>query len=336
MPKKSKKKSKKKTKSTSGFISRTRIIITTLAVLIAGGGFTVYALSAYQAKLVIHTDIPTVQTTDSDKVSGTSTTPTETSKPPTTTAPTPTIPKTPVTTPAPSTVITPAPSSDVPSLTPTGTGSNSTTSYQSTNWAGYISTSGTFTAVSGTWVAPNPTPTSTTVESGDGTWVGIGGITTSDLIQIGTQNTISSSGIVSTSAFYELLPAGAVGIASLTISPGDTISASITQTSANQWAISLTNVTTGRSFSKSVSYASSLSSAEWIQEDPSYNDGRLVLLDNFGTVQFSNATTTVNGTVMSAAASNASQITLVGQGGASGHSGTPSPVSSGSFTVQYR
>jgi hypothetical protein len=220
-------------------------------------------------------------------------------------------------------------------LTPTGTQSNSTTTYQSTNWSGYLSTGGSFTAVSGAWVAPTSTPTSTTVESGDGTWIGIGGVSTSDLIQIGTENTISPSGIVSSSAFYELLPAGAVGIPSLTVSPGDTMSASITQTATSQWTISLFNVTTGKSFSQSVTYASSLSSAEWIQEDPSYPDGSLVLLDNFGTVPFTNAITTMNGATMSAAASNASQIILVGQGGASGHGGTPSTLSGSSFTVQY-
>ncbi|HEY8886157.1 MAG TPA: G1 family glutamic endopeptidase [Candidatus Microsaccharimonas sp.] len=332
MSKKTKQRSKTTSRPTSGFISRTRIIITAVALVIFGGGFTVYALSTYQTKLVTQTDIPTVQTTDTDKLSGTSTTTTTTAATPSKTTPsTTTAPA-----PPPSNVITPGSSSDVPSLAPTGTGSNSTTTYQSTNWAGYISTGGNFTVVSGTWITPTPTPTSTTVESGDGTWIGIGGITTSDLIQVGTENTISPSGIVSTSAFYELLPASAIGIASLTISPGDTISASITQAFTNQWTISITDVTTGQTFSTSVSYTSSLSSAEWIQEDPSYQDGSLVLLDNFGTVQFSNAMATVNGTTMSAAASNASQITLIGQGGAAGHGGTPSSVNGSSFTVKYQ
>jgi hypothetical protein len=313
------KKTKKNNKSASGFISRARIVAITLALVVLAGGFSVYALSKYQSKVVTITDVPTVQTTDSDKLSGTSTTVTET-------------PKTPVATPTP--VVTPGSSSDVPSLAPTGTQPSTTTTYQSTNWAGYLSSGGSFTAVSGSWVASSPTPTSTTVESGDGTWIGIGGITTADLIQIGTENTISPSGIVSTSAFYELLPAGAVGI-SLVISPGDTISASITQTNTTQWTIALTDVTTGQTFSQSVSYSSSFSSAEWIQEDPSYPDGSLVLLDNFGTVQFTNAVTTVNGTTMSAAASNASQILLIGQGGAAGHGGSPSAINGSSFSVLY-
>lgn len=305
---------KQNSRSTSGFISRTRLVVASIFVLVAGLGISAYELSMYQEKVVTITDIPTVQTSDADKLAGTSTTTTLSIQSPT---------------------ITPAPSSEVPTLTPTNQSSASTTSYQSTNWAGYLATGGSFTAVSGSWVIPTPTATSSTVESGDGTWIGIGGITTADLIQIGTANTISPSGIVTTAAFYELLPAGAVGIASLAVNPGDTVSASIMQLSVNQWAISLSNVTSGRSFSTTVNYTSSLSSAQWIQEDPSYPDGSLVLLDNFGIVQFSNATLVVNGTTMAAAASNVSPITLIGQGGAKGHGGTPSQLNGSSFIVTY-
>lgn len=298
------------------------MIAISILIIIVAASFSVYVLSNYQSKVVTITDIPTVQKSDSDKLSGSTTTVTQVTKPP-------------VEKPAP--VVTPAPASKVPSLAPTSPPSSNTTTttYQSTNWAGYLSTGGTFTAVSGTWIASSPTPTSTTKESGDGTWVGIGGITTKDLIQIGTENTFSAAGVMSTSAFYELLPAGAVGIVSVPISPGDTVSASISQQAANQWMLSITNVTTGKTFSRSVSYSSSLSSAEWIQEDPSNPDGSLVLLDNFGTVQFTNAVTTMNGTTMSAAASSASQIHLIGQGEAAGHGGTPSAINGSSFSVRY-
>jgi len=306
-------------KLTSGFISRSRFILAALTIIVIVGGLIAVTLSIFQANTVTLSDIPSVQTSDTDKLSGTTTTPN--------TADTPAV--------IPNSTVTPGSSSEVPTLKPTNN-SNSTASYQSTNWAGYVSTGGNFTTISGTWIASTPTPTSTTVESADGTWIGIGGITTSDLIQIGTQNTISPSGVITTSAFYELLPAHAIGIPSVAVRPGDTISASIAQTSTNEWTLSLSNVSTGRSFSTSLSYVSSLSSAEWIQENPSYAGGGLVLLDNFGTVVFSNATTTVNGTTMSAAASNASPITLIGQGGAAGHTGVPSAINGSSFTVQYR
>lgn len=172
------KKTKQTSKPTSGFISRTRIIVTAISLLILSGGFTVYALSTHHAKLVTPTDTPTVQTSESDKSSGTSTTSitaaTDTTPTSTKTTPSKTTPSTTPTptTPAPSEVVTPSPSIDVPALTPPETGSNSTASYQSTNWAGYLSTGGSFTAVTGTWIAPSPIGTSTTVESGDGTWIG--------------------------------------------------------------------------------------------------------------------------------------------------------------------
>lgn len=323
MTKKTKSKKHSHPTSDAGYMTRARLILITIGLVIIASGVTVYALSTYHEKMVTVTDIPTIQTSDSDRLNAHSTSKTDTTDPSRASS-------------APSTVITPASTSDVPSLKPATTQPSTVAAYQSTNWAGYLAAGGSFTAMTGTWTASNPSPTSTTSESGDGTWIGIGGITTPDLIQIGTQNTIAPSGVISTSAFYELLPAGAVGIASVTVRPGDTISASIIETAKNQWTISITNVTIGRTFSTVVSYASSYSSAEWIQEDPSYPDGSLVLLDNFGTVQFTNATSTMNGTTMSAAANGASPITLIGQGGAAGHSGVPLSLDGSSFTVQYR
>jgi len=110
-----------------------------------------------------------------------------------------------------------------------------------------------------------------------------------------------------------LIPDGAHGI-SLPIHPGDTISASITQTATGVFTISLTNITTSQSFSTSVTYSSTLSSVEWIQEDPAYPDGSLVPLDNFGSVPFTNAWTTMNGTNLSASASSAAPISMIGSG----------------------
>jgi hypothetical protein len=318
-------------KRTPRYISRISLIIFAVGFAIVAGGFSAYGLYAYHPKLVTISDPITSQPTASKKITGTAPATTTLSAAPTTPIAS-TVAATP--TPAPVAVVTPSSSSDVPSLKPTSSQS-STTSYQSTNWAGYLANGGNFTSVSGSWIAPNPTATSSSVESGDGTWVGIGGVTSSDLIQVGTANTVSSSGVVSTTGFYELLPAGAQATPALTIHPGDTLSASIMQTSLTQWTISMTNVTNGQTFSTSVTYSSSLSSAEWIQEDPSYQNGNLVLLDNFGTVRFNNATTTINGTTMSASAIGASAITMIGQGGATGHGGRPGTLNGGSFAVSY-
>src|SRR5262249_43602408 len=90
-------------------------------------------------------------------------------------------------------------------------------------------------------------------------------------------------------------PAPAVNLG-LTIHPGDTISASVTAASATQFVVSLTDVTTGQSFSSTqTAPQAQRASAEWIQEAPSSFAGVLPLA-NFGTINFSGANATINGT----------------------------------------
>jgi hypothetical protein len=197
-----------------------------------------------------------------------------------------------------------------------------------------MTTDSTFTAVSSSWLATSPTSTSTTAASFDASWIGIGGVTSADLIQVGTSNTISPSGVVSSSAFYEILPATAMTITSLVVYPGDHMSASITETSTNVWALTITNVTRNQTYSISLSYASAHSSAEWIEEDPSYANGKQTLLDNFGTASFTNGLTTVGGASISIAAANASPITMVNSAGKT--MAVPHSVVDGDFNVTYQ
>lgn len=148
------------------------------------------------------------------------------------------------------------------------------------NWAGYVSTGGNYTSVTGSWSVPQVNATGM---SADATWIGIGGITSNDLIQTGTQAMVNN-GEVSYQAWYEMMPASSRKIP-LTISPGDSITASVVQQSANQWTISLNDITTGQNYQTNVTYTSSLASAEWIEEMPV--QGRFFIpLDNFGSVQF--------------------------------------------------
>lgn len=220
-----------------------------------------------------------------------------------------------------------------PPPTPTAPIRTSTISYSSTNWSGYLATGGSFTSVSGSWTAPNVTGVDG-IESADGSWIGIGGVTSGDLIQVGTANSVSSTGEVTTYAFYELLPAAAQIIPSLTVHPGDSMSASIIETSTNQWSIVINNVTTGKSFSIAVSYASTHSSAEWIQEAPSYVSGGLVPLDYFGTVYFSNCASSVDGYSYTLDNIGASSVTMVTSGGTP--IAVPSSISGSSFSVTRR
>lgn len=168
----------------------------------------------------------------------------------------------------------------------------------------------TYKSVSGSWTATNPTGNGTST-SADATWIGIGGASTSDLIQVGTTNIVSASGTVSTSVFYELLPGAPVYPSTINASPGDAMTASITETSAGQWTITITDKTTNKTFTTSVAYSSTYSSAEWIQEDPSYARGGLVPFDNFGTAHFTGSASTSGGTTLNLSSGSAEAITMV-------------------------
>ena len=221
-------------------------------------------------------------------------------------------------------VVTPAPTSSVSGLepvTPPSTSGSSTstpppdqpattTGYVSTNWAGYLSTTGSFTAVSASWNVPLAVGIPSTT-SADATWVGIGGVTSGDLVQVGTNNVIDPSGHITTVAFYETLPQASKTITSMTIAEGDSITALVKQLSAGQWLAQITDNTNGQSFSITLAYNSSLSSAEWIEEDPSYSFRRLIPFDDFKFVAFSDASAVVNGTDTPINSSNTLPITLV-------------------------
>ena len=180
---------------------------------------------------------------------------------------------------------------------------------KSSNWAGYVTSGGTYTSISGSWLIPQIS--SPTANTADSSWIGIGGVTSRDLIQTGTQAVINAAGQISYQAWYELLPRGSVPI-SFSINPGDSITASITQQQNDQWSISLRDNTNGQNFQTTVTYSSSLSSAEWIEEMLSARRGRsFVPLDNFATVQFSDASTVKNGTMMNLAQAGAENITMM-------------------------
>ena len=175
----------------------------------------------------------------------------------------------------------------------------------SRNWSGYVATGGTFTSVSGTWIVPQPDPK---VAGVDATWVGIGGANSTDLIQAGTEATVNPDGSIEYDAWTETLPQSTRTI-SLTVNGGDTVSVSITEQSGGTWLVEMRNVTTGRTFTTTIRYASSRSSAEWIEEAPSIGRG-IAPLDSFGTVRFTNGSTVVDGAKKTIAAANAKAVTM--------------------------
>jgi hypothetical protein len=217
-------------------------------------------------------------------------------------------------------VVTPSPSSSVSGLTPTtpaatptssqAPSSQTTTGYTSTNWSGYLATNGSFTGISGSWNSTLATGNGSTT-SADSTWIGIGGVTSGDLIQVGTQNIIAANGQVSTSAFYELLPSVSEPVPGITVVPGDSMTASLSEVSSGEWTISITDKTNGESYTSTISYASSLSSAEWIEEDPSFSSRRQIPFDNFHGASFSGGSTVYNGSAVNIAASTAQSVVMV-------------------------
>lgn len=205
----------------------------------------------------------------------------------------------------PNAVLQPGPQTEIDTGTPATAASRSSTS---TNWSGYSATGGTFTSVTGTWTVP---AVSRVTAGADATWVGIGGIDARDLIQAGTQATVSG-GLVAYEAWIEMLPAASRPV-SLSVNAGDSVTVTLTQTRAGAeqlWTIVLGNNSTGGRYSTTVSYASSTSSAEWVQEAPSVGRGT-VPLDDFGTVMWSGATAVRDGQTLGLQALGADAITMV-------------------------
>ncbi len=182
---------------------------------------------------------------------------------------------------------------------------------ESSNWSGYV-TAGyetvvkSYTSATATWVVPAVTNAPGMRTSYSSAWVGIGGFFTSssesnvysDLIQLGTEQDASSNGTTQYYAWYEMLPSSETVISSsrFAIHPKDKITATLAdtgtvsvgsgrnKTQTQLWSLSMNDVTTGKSWSTSVDYNSSLSSAEWIMEAP-YSNGILPLAD-YGTATF--------------------------------------------------
>ena len=199
----------------------------------------------------------------------------------------------------------PSASSPPPQTQPFPFPDNQDTSH---NWSGYAATGGSFTSVTGTWSVPQ--------FSADGSfgidaaWVGIGGVRSRDLIQAGTQQTVSGSGSTRYEAWVETLPRASRPVP-LRVHAGDSITVSITEQSPDQWLIEFSNNTTGQTYQQPQQYASSHSSAEWVEEAPSAGRSGVLPLSNFGTIQFSKGSAVKDGQSLSIASSGAKAITMV-------------------------
>jgi len=184
---------------------------------------------------------------------------------------------------------------------------------ESQNWAGYAATEGGYTGVCATWNVPDiglASPAGI-----DAAWVGIGGVRSHDLIQAGTERTVLDNGSTKQEAWVELLPRPSETVP-LAVTPGDTIRVSIDQQGPETWLVAFADITSGQVYQVTKRYASSLSSAEWVEEAPSGGRRRTLPLDNFGTVRFSQVSVIHDTQVVTIAQSGAHAITMITPGGA--------------------
>jgi hypothetical protein len=224
-------------------------------------------------------------------------------------------------------------------------GSASGSSWYSTNWSGYAVTgsSGSVTDVQGSWIVPGVTGSRFTTAYSS-FWVGIDGFNSNTVEQIGTDSDVQRGRAVYY-AWYEFYPSPMYEITSLSIHPGDVISASVTY-SNGVFTVSLTDQSTGKTFTTTGTVSGAAeSSAEWIAEAPSSYFGVLPLA-NFGTVKFGYDSTSVAGTcyaTLSGVSGNITsfgsavqQITMVSRRGAV--KAVPSALSSDgtSFSVTWK
>jgi hypothetical protein len=182
---------------------------------------------------------------------------------------------------------------------------------QSTNWFGYNQGTleqqslgrgaTTFHSITGDWKVPRVRRHGRGDEF-SATWAGIGGgcvdaacdVGDNTLIQAGTEQDMVS-GRPQYSAWWEIIPAPAVTISTMEITPGDLVHVDIheTITGSEVWSITLADVSRNESFTQTVSYSSSYATAEWIEETPLIigTGAGLAALPRVAKVDFDNGTT---------------------------------------------
>ena len=214
----------------------------------------------------------------------------------------------------------------------------------SSDWSGYAAATNLnnpqplVTSVDASWVVPKVGVSIR--DSFSATWIGVGGqfsTIDSTLIQTGTEQD-SIDGVGTYSAWYELLPNDEVTIASLSISAGDRITASISLSdpTTNTWLIEIhdfTGAADEQSFQDSFVYVSSMLSAEWIMERPTVNNALRNLAD-FSELTFTGCSATVGGKVETISSLPSIQVTMYTQN-TELTSVSPLAADGSSFTVNY-
>jgi hypothetical protein len=166
-------------------------------------------------------------------------------------------------------------------------------SYQaeSTNWSGYAVTgaNGAYKSVSASWTEPTATCNGTKYAA---FWVGLDGYSSDSVEQTGSDSDCDGR-TPEYYGWYEMYPAYPVDYSN-PVSPGDSMSASVTFSGSDTYTLVLKDTTKGWTQTQVIDESGlDRSSAEVITEAPSSESGVLPLAD-FGTVNYS--VSTANGT----------------------------------------
>jgi hypothetical protein len=163
------------------------------------------------------------------------------------------------------------------------------TQAESTNWAGYADTAGTYTTVSASWTQP-----AGTCSSGDtyaAFWIGIDGYSSSTVEQTGTG--VDCVGRTAEYyAWYEMYPGPSENYSN-TVKAGDHFTATVTWLGGDKFSLYIDDSTEGWSHTTDASLGStpSRTSAEVIVEAPCCTgSGGVLPLADFHSVTFTGAT----------------------------------------------
>ena len=204
---------------------------------------------------------------------------------------------------------------------------------ESSNWSGWASVGGPYSAARGTFSVPS-------VVQGDASlsqvaqWVGLDGLSPGDtaLIQAGVDEVPDPA---STTGFdiqpwWEILPAQETDITSVNVNPGDKVTVTIWKVSSASWEINLTDDTNSESFTTPPEpYSGKGSTAEWVVEATTQCQQYCATTQ---LASYSPAITFSSLGMTGPAASSLDEITMV-QGDQP--VSTPSDLSGARFTVTY-
>ncbi len=157
---------------------------------------------------------------------------------------------------------------------------------ESTNWSGYAVTGSSFTSAQASWIVPAVNCTGVKGDQYAAFWVGLDGYNSNSVEQTGTL-AYCAGAQAGYFAWFEFYPNPMYEILTVPVSAGNVISASVVY-SGTRFTATITNVTTGRSYSTSSTVrGAARSSAEWIAEAPCCTNSNGILpLADFGTGLF--------------------------------------------------